>query len=151
VDPNVLEIAGARRRRRHRWSQVVVWIGRLAVFGMLAVALGLAVVGAAHGILKHLARAGSPRVIPVTLTPTTLDPAVILLLQPGSIRFVVRNAGDTPQRFTVHGLSVAAETDELPPGAEARLEVTFAHPGTYTLSGGAHGADAPTGTLTIQR
>jgi hypothetical protein len=128
----------------------VVWGGRLAVLGMLATALGLAVAGASHGVLRRLLRAGQPEVIPVTLTGSTLDPAVIVL-RPGPVRFLVRNAGPVALRFSVRGPAAVARTGELPPGGAARLDVRFAHPGTYTLVGGAPGGTgAPTGTLTVR-
>lgn len=123
---------------------------RLAVFGLVIAALGLTAITVQHGLLRRLAGAAQAQVIPVTLTPAMIDPAVVLLLHPGPVRFIVRNSAATPRRFTVHGPGVTARTEELPPGAEAGLEVMFAHPGTYTLSGGAPGGDAGAGTLTVK-
>jgi uncharacterized cupredoxin-like copper-binding protein len=147
---NVPEISRLRRRRKPRILQAIIWAGRLIILGLLVAVLAFIAVTTEHSILKRLARAGQPQTISVTLTPTTLDPAVILLLGPEPVRFIVHNAGDAPQRFNVQGPSVAARTDELGPGAEATLEVTFAHPGTYILSAGTTGVDAPTGTLTVR-
>lgn len=139
-------------RAHARCTQTVVLAGRLVVLGMLVAALGLAVTDASRGILRQLVQAGQPTVIPVTLTETTLDPAVIVL-RPGAVRFAVRNASAVPLRFSVRGLESVAQTGALPPGAQTQLDVTFAHPGTYVMTGGTPDAasDAPRGTLTVRR
>jgi hypothetical protein len=118
---------------------------------MLVAASSLVTADASRGILRQLVHAGQPQVIPVMLTATTLDPAVIVL-RPGAVRFAVRNAGSVPLRFSVRGPATAAETDALPPGAEVRLDVTFAHPGTYVITEGTQGAaaDVPSGILTVR-
>ncbi len=139
-----------RARRPRRRAQAAVWGARLGVAAMLAVAVGLGV-GESRGLLRQLVTAGQPQVIPVILTDTTLDPAVVVL-RPGPARFAVRNTGPTTLRFSVRGAHSAAQTPDLPPGARAQLDVTFTRPGTYTLSAARPGAEGrATGTLTVRR
>ena len=97
--------------------------------------LALAALAAGRGFWKPPVRAAVPEQIDVTLGTTVIDPAVMLLL-PGPVRFVVRNASGAPRVFRVTGPGVAAATGVLEDGGTATLEVTFTRPGTYAASDG---------------
>lgn len=97
--------------------------------------LVLAALAAGRGLWKPPARAAEPRQIDVTLGADVIDPAVMLLL-PGSVRLVVRNASGTPRVFHVTGPGVAASTGVLEDGGTGTLDVTFARPGTYIAGDG---------------
>lgn len=97
--------------------------------------LGLAAVAAGRGFWKPPERAVEPQRIDVTLGTNVIDPAVMLLL-PGSVRFVVRNASGAPRVFRVTGPGVSAATGPLEDGTTGTLDVTFTRPGTYAASDG---------------
>ncbi len=148
VCADALEFPRARPRRR-RVARAVIRIGRVILFGLAFAALGFAAFAAQHGLLVRLAGTARMRVISVTLTPTMVDPSLILLRRPEEVRFIVRNSADAPRQFSVRGPDIAAPSVDLPPGAETGVEVTFARPGTYILSDGTPGADAASGTVTV--
>jgi len=109
---------------------------RSALAGILCAGiLVLAALAAGRGLWKPPARAAEPQQINVTLGADVIDPAVMLLL-PGSVRFVVRNASGTPRVFHVTGPGVAAATGVVDGGGTGILDVTFTRPGTYTASDG---------------
>jgi hypothetical protein len=97
--------------------------------------LGLAALAGGRGLWKPPVRAAEPRQFDVTLGTDVIDPAVMLLL-PGPVRLVVRNASGTPRVFHVTGPGVAAATGVLEDGGTGTLDVTLTEPGTYTASDG---------------
>ena len=97
--------------------------------------LSLAAITAGRGFWKPPVRAAEPRRIEVTLGTNVIDPAVMLLL-PGRVRFVVRNASGAPRVFSVTGPGLRAETNIVDDGAAGTLDVTFMRPGTYAASDG---------------
>jgi hypothetical protein len=97
--------------------------------------LGLAALAAERGIWKRPVRAAEPQRIDVTLGTDVIDPAVMLLL-PGTVRFVVRNVSGGARVFSVTGPGLAAATRALDDGETAILEVTFSKPGSYAAGDG---------------
>lgn len=102
--------------------------------------LGLAAVAGGRGFLKPPVRAAEPQRIDVTLGTSVIDPAVMLLL-PGPVRFVVRNASGVSRVFKITGPGLSAATEVVDNDAAGALDVTFTRPGTYTASDG-RGPDA---------
>ena len=122
---------------------------RVAALSLSGITLAFIAAATVRTAWHHLARAGQPQEIRITLTDTTLDPAVILL-RPGSVRFAVLNAGRAARAFTVRGRGILAQSPDLPPNGTANLEVTFTTQGTYTLLGGRPGTESPTSSLTVR-
>jgi hypothetical protein len=115
---------------------VGVGVLRSVLAGILCAGiLGLAALAAERGFWKPSARAAEPQQIDVILGTDVIDPAVMLLL-PGPVRFVVRNASGAPRVFRVIGPGVHAATGLLEDDGTGTLEVTFARPGTYAASDG---------------
>jgi hypothetical protein len=99
----------------------------------------LALLAAGRGVWKPPVRAAEPQRIAVTLRNDVIDPAVMLLL-PGSVRFVVRNDSGARRVFTVTGPDLHAATAALDDGETATLNVTFTRPGAYVAADGRGGA-----------
>ena len=109
---------------------------RSVLAGVLSAGIiALAVLAAGRGLMKPPVRAAEPQPIDVTLGADVIDPALMLLL-PGPVRFVVRNASGGPRVFNVIGPGLSAATGVLEDGATGTMDVTFARPGTYTASDG---------------
>ncbi|HLW61376.1 MAG TPA: cupredoxin domain-containing protein [bacterium] len=122
---------------------------RVAALGLSAITLLFIAAATTHTLWRRLTRAVKPEEIRITLTDTTLDPAVILL-HPGSVRFAILNAGREDHTFTVQGMGVVAQVADLPPEGTGSLDVTFSKPGTYRLLGGRPGTDSPASSLTVR-
>jgi hypothetical protein len=98
----------------------IAWLGTLA---------------AGRGPWKAAASGDAPQQIDVILRTDVIDPAVMLLL-PGRVRFVIRNASGAARVFRITGPGVAAATPTLDNGETAHLDVMFARPGTYVAGDG---------------
>jgi len=110
--------------------------------------IALAVLAAGRGLWKPPVRAAEPQQIAVTLGTDVIDPAVMLLL-PGSVRFVVRNVSGAPRVLTVTGPGLHAATRVLDDGETGTLNVTFTAPGAY-VAGDGRGAAAE-GSIQVRR
>ncbi|GEM_PF-1240003 len=139
--------SGARRRGR-----ALLAGGSIAALTLLALLVTLIdATGTGHGIRMPLGRPRRPVVIDMRLVDGALDPSLVLLA-PGAVRFSVRNDGSGPRRFVVAGSGLRGETDTLPPGATAILEITLATPGRYALEAASpSGETLAAGTLEIRR
>lgn len=137
---------GFRARPSRLGAQVLrsVFVAILAagMAGLAAAAVGRGTFG------RPPARAAQPQRIEVVLGADVIDPAVMLLL-PGTVHFMVRNASGAPRAFSIEGHGVHADTGMIGTGGTETLDVTFDRPGTYIISDGrAHPAE---GTLRVRR
>lgn len=97
--------------------------------------VGLAALAAGRGVWKPPVRAAESQRIEITLGADVIDPAVMLLL-PGSVRFVVRNTSGVPRALTITGPGIETSTGVLRDGSSGTLDVTFLRPGTYLAGDG---------------
>lgn len=115
---------------------------RSVLLGVLCAGIvGLAALAAGRGVWKPPVRAAEPQQIEITLGTDVIDPAVMLLL-PGSIRFVVRNASGEPRALTITGPGIEASTGLLENGRTGTLDVTFSQPGAYVADDGHAAAES---------
>ena len=80
------------------------------------------------------AAAGKPvATVKIEGTDFKLDPATVRVKKPGTVRFELDNAGDSPHALEVEGPKGEVETETITPGNSATVTADLSEPGTYTM------------------
>jgi uncharacterized cupredoxin-like copper-binding protein len=111
-------------------------MNRTAVSGALAAVLLSAVLGACgsggdEGSGGETGSAG--QTIEISETEFKLDPASVMVKEPGTYTFHVVNDGSTVHALEIEGHGVEEETEDIEPGDSADLTVEINEEGEYEL------------------
>jgi plastocyanin len=77
--------------------------------------------------------AAAPTQVKVSETEFKITPAKLAVEQAGTTTIEVVNDGKSDHSLEVEGASGEVETDTIPPGESATLEVDLGEPGTYEM------------------
>ena len=111
-------------------------MNRMSLPAVLAVALVaslLAACGSGGGDDSGGQAGGAGETVDIVETDFELEPATVMIEEPGTYTFHVVNEGGTVHALEIEGQGLEEETEEIDPGSSADLTVEITEPGEYEL------------------